>query len=43
MVKVQSVSSAAIHAEERSQEADHPSSKVVQFGADQAAAARLRQ
>ena len=35
MVKVQSVPSAAIHAEERSQEADHPSSKVAQFGTEQ--------
>ena len=35
MVKVQSVPSAAIHAEERSQEADHPSSAVAQFGAEQ--------
>src|ERR1700728_4267414 len=35
MVKVQSLPSAAIHAEERSQEADHPSSKVAQFGTEQ--------
>ena len=35
MVKVQSVPSPAIHAEERSQEADHPSSKVERFGVDQ--------
>jgi homoserine O-acetyltransferase len=33
MVKVQSVP--ALHAEERSQEADHPSSKGAQFGTDQ--------
>src|SRR5271167_2641154 len=33
MVKVQSVP--AVHAEERSQEADHPSSAVAKFGADQ--------
>ncbi len=35
MVKVQSVPSVAVHAEERSQEADHPSSKVAQFGTEQ--------
>jgi len=35
MVKIQSVTSPAIHADERSQEADHPSSKVASFGADQ--------
>src|SRR5215471_6051441 len=35
MVKVQSVPSPAIHADERSQEADHPSSRVALFGADQ--------
>ncbi|MFZ0809502.1 MAG: homoserine O-acetyltransferase [Bradyrhizobium sp.] len=35
MAKVQSVPSPAIHAEERSQEADHPSSKLAQFGVDQ--------
>ena len=36
MVKVQSVSAPAIvHADERSQEADHPSSKLALFGADQ--------
>ena len=43
MVKVQSVpspvtspvTSPAIHADERSQEADHPSSKLALFGADQ--------
>ncbi len=35
MVNVQSVPSPAIHAEERSQEADHPSSQVALFGTDQ--------
>src|ERR1700686_483581 len=35
MVSVQSVPSPAIHADERSQEADHPSSQVALFGADQ--------
>src|SRR5258707_10664039 len=34
MVKVQSVPNSAIHADERSQEADHPSSKIAQFGVD---------
>jgi homoserine O-acetyltransferase/O-succinyltransferase len=35
MMKVESIPSPAIHADERSQEADHPSSKVALFGADQ--------
>ena len=35
MVNVQSIPSPAIHADQRSQEADHPSSKVASFGADQ--------
>ena len=35
MVNVQSIPSPAIHAEERSHEADHPSSQVALFGADQ--------
>ena len=35
MVKVQSVASPAIHADERLQEVDHPTSKLAQFGADQ--------
>ena len=35
MVNVQSIPSPAIHAEERSQEADHPSSLVELFGSDQ--------
>jgi len=35
MVNVQSIPSPAIIAEERSQEADHPSSQVALFGADQ--------
>jgi len=32
---VKAVTSPAIHADERSQEADHPSSKLAQFGVDQ--------
>ncbi|ABD89805.1 homoserine O-acetyltransferase MetX [Rhodopseudomonas palustris] len=35
MVKVQSIQSQAVHAEERAHEADHPSSQVALFGADQ--------
>ena len=35
MVSVQSIPSPAIHAEERAHEADHPSSLVAMFGADQ--------
>src|SRR3984893_18404254 len=35
MGKVQSIPSPAIHADERSQEADHPSSLVALFGKDQ--------
>src|SRR6202047_504266 len=35
MVKVQSIPSPAIHTDERSQEADHPSSLVALFGMDQ--------
>ena len=35
MVNVQSIPSPAIHADERSHEADHPSSQVALFGADQ--------
>jgi len=35
MVSVQSVPSPAVHADERSQEADHPSSQVALFGTDQ--------
>ena len=35
MVKVQPIPSMAIHADERSHEADHPSSQVVLFGMDQ--------
>jgi homoserine O-acetyltransferase len=35
MVSVQPVPSPAIHADERSQEADHPSSQVALFGTDQ--------
>src|SRR6202047_5176881 len=35
MVSVQSVPSPALYADERSQEADHPSSQVALFGADQ--------
>src|ERR1700734_2183025 len=35
MVNVQSISSPAIHAEERAHEADHPSSQVAVFGPDQ--------
>jgi len=35
MVGVQSVPSPAIHAEERAREADHPSSRVAEFGLDQ--------
>ena len=35
MVNVQSVPSPAIHADERSQEADHPSSQTALFGTDQ--------
>src|SRR5260370_31835002 len=35
MVNVQSIPSPAIHADERSQEADHPSSKLALFGANQ--------
>src|SRR5260370_16796130 len=35
MVKVQSIPSPAIHADERSQEADHPSSLVALFGVNQ--------
>jgi hypothetical protein len=35
MVNVQSIPSPAIHAEERAHEADHPSSLVALFGADQ--------
>src|ERR1700721_1223686 len=35
MVNVQSIPSPAIHADERSQEADHPSSLVAAFGTDQ--------
>src|SRR3984893_12072645 len=35
MVGVQSIPSPAIHAEERAQEADHPSSLLERFGADQ--------
>jgi len=35
MVNVQSIPSPAIHAEERAHEADHPSSLVARFGADQ--------
>src|SRR5258708_5784493 len=35
MVNVKSIPSPAIHADERSQEADHPSSQVALFGADQ--------
>jgi homoserine O-acetyltransferase/O-succinyltransferase len=35
MVNVQSIPSPAIHAEERAHEADHPSSEVALFGAEQ--------
>jgi len=35
MVNVQSIPSPAIHTEERAHEADHPSSQVAVFGADQ--------
>ena len=35
MVNVQSIPSPAIHPEERAHEADHPSSLVAVFGADQ--------
>src|SRR5580704_7435927 len=35
MVSVQSIPSPAINAEERAHEADHPSSQVALFGADQ--------
>ena len=35
MVKVQSIPSPAIHAEERAHEADHPSSLLAPFGAEQ--------
>ena len=35
MVNVQSIPSPAIHTEERAHEADHPSSQVALFGADQ--------
>ena len=35
MVTVQSMPSPAIHSEERAHEADHPSSKVAVFGAEQ--------
>jgi len=35
MVSVKSIISQAIHREERSHEADHPSSPVAKFGADQ--------
>ncbi len=35
MVNVQSIPSPAIHADGRTQEADHPSSLVASFGADQ--------
>src|SRR5690242_17760537 len=35
MVKVQTIPSPPVHADERSQEADHPSSKLALFGADQ--------
>ena len=35
MVNVQSIPSPAIHAEDRAHEADHPSSLVAQFGAEQ--------
>ena len=35
MVNVQSIQSPAIHTEERAHEADHPSSRLALFGADQ--------
>ena len=35
MVSVKSVSSPAIHTDERLHEADNPTSKVARFGADQ--------
>jgi len=35
MTNVQSIPSPAIHSEERAHEADHPSSLVSAFGADQ--------
>ena len=35
MVKVQSITSPAVHHEDRAHEADHPSSLVASFGADQ--------
>ena len=35
MVNVQSIPSPAIHNEERAHEADHPSSQLAPFGADQ--------
>jgi len=35
MVNVQSISSPAIHAEERAHEADHPTSLLAGFGTDQ--------
>jgi homoserine O-acetyltransferase len=35
MVSVTSVPSPAIHTDERLHEADHPTSKVARFGADQ--------
>ena len=35
MVNVQSIPSPAIHAEDRAHEADHPTSQVAMFGADQ--------
>src|ERR1700739_568133 len=35
MMKVESIPNPAIHADERSQEADHPSSRIALFGADQ--------
>lgn len=35
MTKIRSIASSSIYAEERAQEADHPTSLVAQFGADQ--------
>ena len=35
MANVRSISSPAIHAEDRAHEADHPSSLVAEFGLDQ--------